>query len=100
MRDEVKICLGQEPKVLLPPCADQVPTHSSALLPHRQRQAIGFADALLHQFLTAAPQHATISTDKSFKNITDQILIEETRRNCAKNSKHSDGDVTVLLGLP
>ena len=46
---------GQEPEVLLPPGADEVPTHSLALLPHRQRQALRLVDALLHKLLAAAP---------------------------------------------
>lgn len=60
----VKSCLfddssSQEPEVLLPPGADEVPAHALALLPHRQRQARSLVDALLHELLAAAPQEAT-----------------------------------------
>ena len=46
---------SEEPEVLLPPGADEVPTHALALLPHRQRQALRLVDALLHKLLAAAP---------------------------------------------
>lgn len=52
--------LGQKPKVLLPPSADQVSADAFALLPDCQRQAIGLVDALLHKILAAAAQQATI----------------------------------------
>ena len=49
---------GQEPEVLLPPGADEVPTDALALLPHRQRQALRLVDALLHKLSAAVPQEA------------------------------------------
>ena len=49
---------SEEPEVLLPPGADEVAADALALLPHRQRQALGLVDALLHQLLPAAPRQA------------------------------------------
>ena len=49
---------GQEPEVLLPPGADEVSADALALPPHRQRQALRPADALLHERLAAAPHEA------------------------------------------
>jgi hypothetical protein len=71
---------GQEPEVLLPPGADEVPTDALALLPHRQRQALRLVDALLHKLLAAAPQEAA-------KRKGHSIGI------CSNNGRLSDTDV-------
>lgn len=52
---------SQEPEVLLPPCADEVPADALALFPHCQRQALSLVDALLDELLDAAPQDAVKS---------------------------------------
>jgi hypothetical protein len=49
---------SQEPEVLLPPGADEVPAHAFTLLPHSQRQALSLVDALLHELFAAATQKA------------------------------------------
>lgn len=60
---------GQEPEVLLPPGADEVPTDALALLPHRQRQALRLVDALLHKLLAAAPQEAARNIELQHRHL-------------------------------
>jgi hypothetical protein len=55
---------SQEPEILLPPGADEVPAHAFALLPHSQRQTLCLVDALLHELLAAAPQKAANHNDR------------------------------------
>ncbi|BBG95641.1 EamA-like transporter family protein [Prunus dulcis] len=46
--------LSQEPEILLPSGVDKVATHTLALLPHSNCQALSIVDAMLHKVLSAA----------------------------------------------
>lgn len=46
--------LSQEPEIPLPSGVDKVATHTLALLPHSNCQALCIVDAMLHKVLSAA----------------------------------------------
>ena len=85
---------SEEPEVLLPPGADEVPADALALLPHRQRQALRLVDALLHELLAAAPHEAA----KLFQNSDTHVCICSTHdRKKSNQLTQFPHDTTTLL---
>jgi hypothetical protein len=91
---------SQEPEVLLPPGADEVPADALALPPDSQRQAVRAVDALLHQLLAAAPHEAAFATVHETEdsiNVTTGGLVRSRTVTCMVNSLTSTNPMFIFI---